>query len=143
VIGFVVKYAVQDATIKTVPGFKCLARILSNNDSDEPTVNRNRNWNWNLKRARSTLGRIGRILSREGARPKAMPTLYKSAVQSVLLYGSESWGSSTVPITCRYIHNRFRSRWDSGEWGAWNHEPLIIDSLCYCSILNVKMLGML
>jgi hypothetical protein len=49
--------AVQGSKIETVVVFKYLVRIMSNIDSDEPTVNRNR------KRARTTKGRIGAIVS--------------------------------------------------------------------------------
>jgi hypothetical protein len=46
----------------------------------------------NLRKARMKWGRISRILSMDGADPKAMASLYKAiVVQSVLLYGSESW----------------------------------------------------
>jgi hypothetical protein len=45
----------------------------------------------NLRKARIKWGRISRILSKDGEDPKAMASFYKAIVQSVLLYGSESW----------------------------------------------------
>jgi hypothetical protein len=44
-----------------------------------------------FKRAKEKWGMICRILSSEDASPKVMGTFYKTIVQSVLLYGSESW----------------------------------------------------
>jgi hypothetical protein len=71
--------------IETVKDFKYLGRILSDNDSDEACVERN------LKRAKGKWGMVCRILSSEDASPKVTGTFYKTIVQSVLLYGSESW----------------------------------------------------
>jgi hypothetical protein len=78
-------FTVSGEPIKNVEEFKYLGRIVSCKDSDWPTVN------WNLKRARAAWGKIGRILSNERASPKAMASVYKTVVQAVLLYGSESW----------------------------------------------------
>ena len=78
-------FSVQGTPIETVTEFKYLGRVVEKNDDDWPTVNRN------IKRARISWGRICRILSREGANPKAMASIYKAVVQAVLLYGSESW----------------------------------------------------
>jgi hypothetical protein len=36
-------------------------------------------------------GRLGRILSKERADPKSMTSIYRTVIQAVLLYGSESW----------------------------------------------------
>jgi len=80
-----VVFMVNGVPIKTVREFKYLGRMLEDNDDDLPAVERN------LKRARQKWGRISRILSKKSARPKAMATFYKAIVQSVLLYGSESW----------------------------------------------------
>ena len=78
-------FTVNGIPIETVKEFKYLGRVVKNNDDDWPAVNQN------IKRARIAWGKIGRILSREGAQPKAMASIYKAVVQAVLLYGSESW----------------------------------------------------
>jgi hypothetical protein len=78
-------FKINGRPIKCVKEFKYLGRILDDNDDDLPAINRN------LNRARWKWGSIGRILSKENANPKSMATFYKAIVQSVLLYGSESW----------------------------------------------------
>ncbi len=78
-------FNIDGQVMETVSEFKYLGRILEEGDSDVPTVNRN------IKRATGTWGMIGRVLSSEGASPRAMGSFYKVVVQSVLLYGSESW----------------------------------------------------
>jgi hypothetical protein len=78
-------FNVQGMPIENVTEFKYLGRVVNNKDDDRPTVMEN------LKKARMKWGRISRILSKDGANPKAMASFYKAIVQSVLLYGSESW----------------------------------------------------
>jgi exonuclease III len=78
-------FYVQDVPIETVMEFKYLGRVVKNDDGDWPAVIQN------VKKATATWGRICRILSKEGANPKAMASIYKAVVQAVLLYGSESW----------------------------------------------------
>ena len=80
-----VVFMINERPIKCVKEFKYLGRILDNKDDDRPAINRN------LNRARGKWGSIGRILSKENAKPQAMASFYKAIVQSVLLYGSESW----------------------------------------------------
>jgi hypothetical protein len=75
---------VNGEPIEKVKQFKYLGRTLSDDDSDEPCVERN------LKIAKQQWGIICGILSNEPASPKVMASFYKSVVQSVLLYGSES-----------------------------------------------------
>ena len=45
----------------------------------------------NLKRAREVWGRISQVLSADGVSPQVMSKFYLTIVQSVLLYGSETW----------------------------------------------------
>ena len=78
-------FTVGGGAIENVTEFKYLGRVVKKNDDDWPTVNRN------IRRAQSAWGSLRRILSREGAEPRAMATIYKAVVQAVLLYGSETW----------------------------------------------------
>lgn len=78
-------FTVQGVPIKNVSEFKYLGRVVERNDDDWPAVNRN------LQKARVAWGRLCRILSKEGANPKAMASVYKAVVQAVLLFGSETW----------------------------------------------------
>ena len=44
--------------------------------------------------ARSVWGRLGTLLLQEGADPKVLASFYRSVVQAILLYGSETWALS-------------------------------------------------
>jgi hypothetical protein len=113
--------------IETVKDFKYLGRILSDNDSDEECVERN------LKRAKGKWGSICRILSNEGASPKIMGTFYKTIVQSVLLYGSESWVLTKPMIKKLQSFHRRCARYITGMHirpndpndldGEWTYPP--------------------
>ena len=75
-----------DGHIDKVSKFKYLGRILEETDNDEHAANRQ------LTRAsRARWGRIAKILTIDGASPRVMGYFYKAIIQTVLLYGSESW----------------------------------------------------
>jgi exonuclease III len=80
-----ITFTVNEIEIKNVNQFKYLGRILDNKDSDIPAVEKN------LQKARQKWARLSRILSKESANPKVMASFYKAIIQSILLYGSESW----------------------------------------------------
>jgi hypothetical protein len=80
-----VVFTVNGCQIKNVREFKYLGRILDNRDNDLPAVEQN------LRKARQKWGWISRILSKELAKPRVMASFYKAIIQSVLLYGAESW----------------------------------------------------
>ncbi len=75
--------------------------MLIDDDEDVRAVSRN------LQRARGKWGRISKILSREGTDSKTMASFYKAIVQSVLLYGAESWAiTKSVEKKLRSFHRR-------------------------------------
>ena len=78
-------FMIGDTPIENVKDFKYLGRILEESDEDWLALQ------GNICRARQKWGRIGKILSKEKANPRTMSAFYKAIVQSVLLYGSESW----------------------------------------------------
>jgi RNA polymerase-binding transcription factor DksA len=80
-----VRFTIGDEEIETVHHFKYLGRITSDDDDDLPAVRDN------LKKARMRWARVSKILKREGATAKSMGKFYLAVVQSVLLYGSETW----------------------------------------------------
>jgi hypothetical protein len=102
-------FMINNQPIENVTEFKYLGRYITNNDNDWKAVT------WNIKRARMAWGRLARILSSEGATPKAMASIYKAVVQAVLLYGSESW-AVTVAMGKRLqsFHHRC-ARYISGQ----------------------------
>jgi hypothetical protein len=120
-------FYVDGVQVETVKEFKYRGRILSDDDSDVPCVDRN------LARARKAWCRISRILLSEGAAPKVMATFYNTIVQSVLLYGAESWVlSKTVESKLKGFHRRC-ARYITGQHirpndpddldGEWTYPP--------------------
>ena len=102
-------FYVQGVPIETVSEFKYLGRVVKNDDDDWPAVNQN------VKKATATWGRICKILSKEGANPKVMATVYKAVVQAVLLYGSESWVLSLAMETKLQSFHRRCARYITGQ----------------------------
>ena len=92
-------FYVGGVAIKNVKEFKYLGRVVTNDDNDEAVVMNN------LKCARQKWAQIGKVLVKHGARsnPKVMAAFYKTIVQSVLLYGSESW------VLTRQLEGRLES----------------------------------
>jgi hypothetical protein len=80
-----VRFNVNGEEIETVNTFRYLGRELTSDDSDWEAVRRN------LAKARARWGRLAKILSRDGASPKVMGQIFLAVVQSVLLFGSETW----------------------------------------------------
>ena len=79
-------FNINGEEIKKVNQFKYLGRILSNKDDDMIAIEKQ------LMKAKMTWGRIGKIIKRRtNSNPKIMSIFYKVIIQSVLLYGSESW----------------------------------------------------
>ena len=68
-----------------VPFLKYLGRVLSAADDDWPEVIRK------LTKPRAVWRRMSRILSREGVGLQVSGFLFKAVVQSVLLFGVETW----------------------------------------------------
>eukprot|EP00978_Attheya_sp_CCMP212_P031988 scaffold122904_cov62-Attheya_sp.AAC.4 len=71
--------------LDTVHFFKYLGRLLSNMDEDWPAVHAN------LCKAPKSWAMISCILARDGATPRVSGMSYKAVVQSILLFGSETW----------------------------------------------------
>ena len=65
--------------------FKYLGRFLASEDNDWPAVVRN------LRIVRQKWARLTRVLSREGADAQKLGQIYLVVVQSVLIYGPETW----------------------------------------------------
>jgi hypothetical protein len=114
-------FNVGDKPIKKVRQFKYLGRIVDDSDKDDPAIDRN------IQKARGVWARLGKLLSREGANPMAMGIFYKVIVQSVLLYGSESWViTKSKMVQLRSFHRRCaryitRTHIRQEEDGTWIH----------------------
>jgi hypothetical protein len=80
-----VTFQVGGQEINRVSQFRYLGRILEEDDNDVYAASRQ------LSRAKAKWGRLGNVLRSEGATSRTMGYFYKAIIQSVLLYGSESW----------------------------------------------------
>ncbi len=127
-----VVFTVNGYQIKNVREFKYLGRILDNHDNDLPAVEQN------LRKARQKWGRIGRILSKESAKPRVMASFYKAIIQSVLLYGAESWVISKRTLSklwsfhrrcARYITGMHIRENSDGSWTCPSEETLVAAGL--------------
>ena len=104
--------------LEQVQTFKYLGRPLSSTDNDWPAVY------LNLNKARKRWARVRTILARDNATPKVSAMFYKAIVQSVLLYGVETWVfTDSILQTLRGFHHRvarsltgLKPRLQNGEW---------------------------
>ena len=118
-----VKFTVSGEEIKMVSEFKYLGRILTNNDMDLKAVESQ------LVKARRVWGMIGKIVKKKShCNPRIMSIFYKVIVQTVLLYGSESWVMSTLARNkVNSFHNRC-SRFITGRHITLDGETWIYPS---------------
>ncbi len=80
--------------LKRVEVFKYLGRLLAYDDNDAQAVR------GNLKKARGIWVRLSHTIRAENASPCACGIFYKATVQSILLFGRETWNLSPVSLKC-------------------------------------------
>jgi hypothetical protein len=78
-------FTIRDQPIETVTTFRYLGRILTSSDSDWAAARSN------LTKSRQRWTNISRILARESATSRISALFYKATIQTVLLFGSETW----------------------------------------------------
>jgi len=78
--------------LERVEVFKYLGRLLAYDDNDSQAVR------GNLKKARGVWARLSRTMRAENASPRVCGVFYKATVQSILLFGSETWNLSPVSL---------------------------------------------
>jgi hypothetical protein len=71
--------------LERIEVFKYLGRLLAYNNNDTQAMRAN------LRKARKSWGQVSCILRAENALPKVCGAFYKTTVQAVLLFGSETW----------------------------------------------------
>ena len=128
-----VSFNVNGEKIDKVSEFKYLGRILEETDDDDHAANRQ------LTRARARWGRIAKILTIDGASPRVMGYFYKAIIQTVLLYGSESWTLTIGMIgRLRSFHHRV-ARYITGR-----HIKELEDGTYFCPSMKevLKAAGM-
>ncbi len=79
------QFTVHGDVLERVEVFWYLGRLLSQDDDNIQAVRSQ------LCKACGTWARVGQVLRRENAPPRVSAKFYKAIVQSVLLYGSETW----------------------------------------------------
>jgi hypothetical protein len=97
--------------------------MVSETNSDYPALYRN------LKRAKQKWALISRVVTREAATPRAAAIFYKVIVQTVLLYGCESWVVTPrmMKILTGFHHRVVRKitgKTAKLENGVWVHPPI-------------------
>ena len=107
-----------------VISFKYFRRFISAADNNWPTLVKN------LQRARQKWARLTRVMIREGADDRTSDQIYLVVVQSVMLYGPETWritphigrvwGGLRHRVTLRMTG---RQPW-KGRDGIWVYPPL-------------------
>ena len=117
------RFYVGDLEIEIVRLFQYLGRIICDDDSDDVAAYTQ------LKKARACWGRLGAILRSDGASPTTMGKFWKTILQAVLLYGSETWVISrrclrrliAFQARCaRYMARRHIRQLPDGHW---EHPP--------------------
>ena len=112
-------FVVQDHPIEFVPSFRYLGRILSNDDSDDLAVYARK------QKAACVWGRFRVLLQIEGASVETMCRFYRTIIQQVLLFGSETWVLSARALAtlerfharcARGILHRPIRRASNGDW---------------------------
>jgi hypothetical protein len=76
---------VQNRLIETVSNFCYLGRTITSQDNDQQAAREN------LQKARQRWTMIARVLARENATPRISAMFYKATIETVLLYGFETW----------------------------------------------------
>jgi hypothetical protein len=71
--------------LERVEVFKYLGQSLTYEDNDSQAMQ------LNLKKARKSWARVSCVLRVENASPKVSGVFYKATIQTVLLFGSETW----------------------------------------------------
>ena len=77
------EFHVYRKPMEAVSEFCYLGRLLTTTDDDWPEVS------GNIRKARVSLGRLARVLGREGADPKVSRSFYTAVTQQVFLFRVE------------------------------------------------------
>ncbi len=78
--------------LEKVELFRYLGRILAQDNDDIRAVQSQ------IKKARGIWAQVGQVLQADNTPPKVSAKFYKAVVQSVLLYGSETWNVTQTTL---------------------------------------------
>ena len=133
-----VTFNIKGKEIERVRQFKYLGRIFTENDCDTVCIQDN------LMKARQRWNCVAKLLKDEGADPKCMAEFYLTIVQSVLLYGADSWCITKGDMNklnsfhlraVRYLSGKHICKKNDGEWEYPNHREL----LKQCGLLELEV----
>ncbi len=85
-------FYVEGEVLEKVESFRYLERILTQDDDDIRAVRSQ------IKKAREIWARVGQVLQADNTPPKVSTKFYKAVMQSVLLYGSETWNLTKTTL---------------------------------------------
>ncbi len=86
------QFTVHRDVLEKVEVYRYLGRLLLQDNDDVQAVRSQ------LRKAQGTWARIGQVLHRENALPRTSAKFYQEIMQSVLLYGCETWVLSKAVI---------------------------------------------
>ena len=118
-----VTFTVEGKVLERVDTFRYLGRMISHTNSDWPAVFRQ------LTRARQRWAMLVRAIAHDQVPAKAAGMFYKAIVQSVLLYGSETWVVTRPMLQLlEGFHNRvarkLTGRMPYLEGDTWIYPPM-------------------
>ena len=131
------KFTVFGKEIEIVREFKYLGRIINEKNEDDTAIKKN------LEKAQSIWRRLSKLLSREGANPPIMARIYRTVVESILLYGSESWEYNKKQIKMLENFNKRCARTITKKFihpnkdGTWTY-PESKQILEECGLENIQ-----
>jgi hypothetical protein len=85
-------FHVEGEVLEKVDLFRYLGRILAQDADDVRAVRQQ------IKKARGIWARVGQVLMTDNTPPQVSAKFYKAVMQSVLLYGSETWNITTTAL---------------------------------------------
>ena len=109
-------FTIQGEEVERVDQFRHLGRPILANDQDTGAIQ------YNLKRAQAKWQTLARVLAVEGVKPKVTGMFYKAVVQSVLLYGSETWVLTRANYDILNSFHMAVARKISKSQARWNPE---------------------
>jgi hypothetical protein len=131
-------FSIQNQPIETVTSFRYIGRIITSSNSDWEAAK------FNLHKARTRWMNISRILTRTSASPRISSLFYKATIQTVLLYGSETWviNDEILHLLLSFHHSiarRLTGRFPRPIPGTnkWTH-PSIQETLRQASLFPIE-----
>jgi hypothetical protein len=113
------QFTVHGDVLERVEVFRYLRRLLLQDDDDVRAVRSQ------LCKVCGTLARVGQVLRRENAPPRVSAKFYKATMQSVLLYGSETWVLSPAVLARLegfHTHTAYQMAKENVPWQGINQQ---------------------